>query len=226
MIVSLAVAFALPIIAGPEPVLTGTSTEGQAWFHERWSSVACRFGRSQAQISCYRFVDAPKEVFVLAPRQAEKPIVRPNMRDPGHRLDSCIASLNTPDAPWRTSSVDEIVAVSPDTGEVYGPCPTGAGAGAHARKPKLSRAQAAALAATIANDRCAHTYGIRPFAAEDWPIVQEGGRENRWAWGRLDVLGPQGYSATVSFGPGGEAARVQVYKRVDERREIFKFEEE
>jgi hypothetical protein len=69
-------------------------------------------------------------------------------------------------------------------------------------------AEAADLAARLANDECEKEYGDRPFAANNWPIVLERGR---WLWGRIHAFGPQGYSAVVSFERNGGLPLVRIY---------------
>jgi hypothetical protein len=72
---------------------------------------------------------------------------------------------------------------------------------------------AAELAARLANDKCEQEYGLRPFAASDGPIELVRGR---WVWGRVDALGPQGYSAVVSFERNGRLPLVRIYAVADD----------
>ena len=73
---------------------------------------------------------------------------------------------------------------------------------------KLRAPQAAALAAEIANEKCADLYQERPFQADDYvPTFTDG----RWRWGRMDPIGHYGLSAEVYFDPDGSDPDVAVY---------------
>lgn len=76
----------------------------------------------------------------------------------------------------------------------------------------LSAAEAAELAARLANDRCEKQYRKRPFRAEQHPAVLKNGT---YHWGGLDVGGPGGYSALVTFSQDGSQAHVEVYFSTD-----------
>jgi len=72
----------------------------------------------------------------------------------------------------------------------------------------LTQAQAASLAARLANDRCESQYHARPFSPEEYTAVLQ---EGTYRWGGLDVGGPSGFSALVTFGNKGSEPHVEVY---------------
>ena len=78
----------------------------------------------------------------------------------------------------------------------------------------LSPREAAELAARLANDQCERQYRKRPFSAEQHVAVLENGL---YQWGGLDVGGPGGLSAVVTFRPDGAGRHVEVYFSSDER---------
>ena len=76
----------------------------------------------------------------------------------------------------------------------------------------LSAEDASVLAAGLANEQCERQYRRRPFKPEQYPaILQEG----VYHWGRLDVGGHEGFSASVSFNPDGSEPHVEVYFSTD-----------
>ena len=76
----------------------------------------------------------------------------------------------------------------------------------------LSASEAAQLAARLANDECEHRYQKRPFQPEQNPAVLQNGE---FRWGGLDVGGPGGYSALVTFASDGSHPKVEVYFSTD-----------
>jgi hypothetical protein len=72
----------------------------------------------------------------------------------------------------------------------------------------LSADAAAELAAKLANDRCERQYRKRPFAAQQHAAVLE---DRGYRWGGLDVGGPGGLSALVTFARDGTEPHVEVY---------------
>jgi hypothetical protein len=72
----------------------------------------------------------------------------------------------------------------------------------------LSAEDASALAAQLANEQCERQYRKRPFKSDSYPVVLEDGI---YHWGKLDVGGPGGFSALVTFYPDGSEPRVEVY---------------
>jgi hypothetical protein len=81
-----------------------------------------------------------------------------------------------------------------------------------AARRNLSAAEAAQLAAKLANDQCERQYHKRPFAAEQHSVVLEDGI---YRWGGLDVGGPGGLSALVTFRRDGSEPHVEVYFSTD-----------
>ena len=77
---------------------------------------------------------------------------------------------------------------------------------------RLSSAEAAELAAKLANDECDRLYERRPFAPSQYPVDLV---DERFAWGRLDPGGEGGFSAEVSFDPNGGAPKVKCYWSTD-----------
>jgi hypothetical protein len=72
----------------------------------------------------------------------------------------------------------------------------------------LSAEEASVLAARLANDQCESRYQRRPFKPEQYPAVL---REGVYHWGKLDVGGHEGFSASVTFYPDGSEPHVEVY---------------
>lgn len=72
----------------------------------------------------------------------------------------------------------------------------------------LSADQAAQLAAKLANDQCERRYQKRPFSAAQHSAALQNGM---YQWGGLDVGGPGGFSALVTFRPDGSEPHVEVY---------------
>jgi hypothetical protein len=72
----------------------------------------------------------------------------------------------------------------------------------------LSTGEAATLAARLANDQCERQYRTRPFLPEQYPAVLQ---ERAYRWGGLDVGGPRGFSALVTFRGDGTQPHVEVY---------------
>ncbi len=72
----------------------------------------------------------------------------------------------------------------------------------------LFAADAAELAARLANEQCDRQFRRRPFmAGQHSPILQDG----LYHWGELDVGGVGGFSAAVTFRPDGSEHHVEVY---------------
>jgi hypothetical protein len=72
----------------------------------------------------------------------------------------------------------------------------------------LTTADAARLAATLANEECNRLYQQTPFLPEHFtPKLVEG----RWVCGGLDPGGPAGFSAAVTFRQDGSTSSVHVY---------------
>ena len=76
----------------------------------------------------------------------------------------------------------------------------------------LSADEAAQLAAKLANDQCDRQYRKRPFSAAQHSAVLQNGM---YQWGGLDVGGPGGFSALVTFRPDGSEPHVEVYFSTD-----------
>jgi hypothetical protein len=91
-------------------------------------------------------------------------------------------------------------------------CAAGQSSHAPVRARLESAREAAVFAAKIANEECARRLDARPFKPEHWPAVQ---RDGRWHWGQLELGGPGGYSAEVSFDVDGGNVDVQIYWTVD-----------
>jgi hypothetical protein len=72
----------------------------------------------------------------------------------------------------------------------------------------LTEAGAASLAARLANDQCERQYRTRPFSAEQHRAVLQ---NDSYRWGGLDVGGPKGFSALVTFRSDGSEPHVEVY---------------
>ena len=98
---------------------------------------------------------------------------------------------------------------------VLGPsCSRPAVAGrAQAAAKVLSAADAAQLAAGLANQECERRFKRRPFAANQHvPVLKDG----EYRWGGLDEGGPGGYSALVIFDQDGSYPKVEVYFSSDQ----------
>lgn len=83
---------------------------------------------------------------------------------------------------------------------------------ATAARQKLSAAEAAELAARLANDQCERRFRRRPFRAEQHQAILQ---DSSYHWGGLDVGGPGGYSASVTFRQDGSDPHVEVYFSTD-----------
>ena len=89
------------------------------------------------------------------------------------------------------------------------------GGGADKVSPRttyLSANRAAQLAAELANNECERRYHQRPFRPEQHAAVLEDGK---YRWGGLDVGGPAGFSARVTFAPDGSHPKAEVYFSTD-----------
>lgn len=71
-----------------------------------------------------------------------------------------------------------------------------------------SPAAAEKRAVALANDRCEHEFGKRPFKTGRFPATLSG---ERWLWGWLDVKGGQGFTAQVSFRADGSEPEARIY---------------
>lgn len=78
--------------------------------------------------------------------------------------------------------------------------------GCAANRP-LSPVSAGTLAASLANERCQKTYGVRPFHPEDFEALID---EGRWRWGTLDGGKVDGYEVEISFDRNGGDKNVRV----------------
>jgi hypothetical protein len=72
----------------------------------------------------------------------------------------------------------------------------------------LSTEEASTLAARLANEQCERRYRRRPFKPEQYPAILLDGV---YHWGKLDVGGHAGFSASVIFYPDGSEPHVEVY---------------
>jgi hypothetical protein len=72
----------------------------------------------------------------------------------------------------------------------------------------LSVLDAGVLAAQLANEQCERQYRRRPFSSEQHSAVFQDGL---YHWGKLDVGGPGGFSAVVTFRQDGSEPHVEVY---------------
>jgi hypothetical protein len=91
---------------------------------------------------------------------------------------------------------------------------TGASPKATTAQQHLSPNEAAQLAARLANEECERRFHRRPFVAGQYPAVL---RDGAYRWGGLDVAGPGGFSASVTFQRDGGKPRVEIYYSSDER---------
>jgi hypothetical protein len=64
------------------------------------------------------------------------------------------------------------------------------------------------LAAQLANDQCERKYRRRPFKPGQYPAVLQDGV---YHWGKLDIGGPGGFSALVTFYRDGSEPHIEVY---------------
>jgi len=76
----------------------------------------------------------------------------------------------------------------------------------------LTASQAARLAARPANGECQRFHQRQPFSPEQYRAVL---KEDEYRWGRLDVGGPQGFSAFVTFAADGRNPEVEAYYFTD-----------
>lgn len=76
----------------------------------------------------------------------------------------------------------------------------------------LSAAEAAELAAGLANKECDRLYHREPFTPDRYPATLT---EDGYRWGGLDVGAPGGLSALVIFAPDGSNPKVEVYYSTD-----------
>ena len=76
----------------------------------------------------------------------------------------------------------------------------------------LSANGAADLAARLANDQCERQYRKRPFRSELYSVKLHGGI---YRWGGLDIGGPGGFSALVTFRQDGSDPHAEVYFSTD-----------
>jgi len=76
----------------------------------------------------------------------------------------------------------------------------------------LSEAQALSLAVEIANQECQAKFSATPFDTASYPVRFADGR---WWWGGLDLAGPGGMSASVSFDATGGDRRAEAYLSTD-----------
>ena len=86
----------------------------------------------------------------------------------------------------------------------------GARQGGHSES--LSETQALELAVALANAECKAKFAAEPFDVSSYPIRFIDGR---WQWGKLDLAGPTGLSARVSFDAQGQSRRVEVFFSTD-----------
>lgn len=95
-------------------------------------------------------------------------------------------------------------------------CSCSCGAGHHQPGVRvLSPAEAAQLAAKLANDECERLYQRRPFDSSQHAAVL---RDGEYLWGGLDVGGPAGFSARVTFRQDGSKPKVEVFFSSDQLR--------
>lgn len=76
----------------------------------------------------------------------------------------------------------------------------------------ISESQALELAIEIANEECMSKFSTAPFDRSSSRIVFKDGR---WLWGGLDLAGPAGLSASVSFDAYGANRHVEVFLSTD-----------
>jgi len=85
-------------------------------------------------------------------------------------------------------------------------------AGDETRRAGLTTAEAAFLAASLANDECSRLFDRRPFEPDSYPVRRSSAR---FVWGHHDPAGIDGYSAKVSFSLDGADPEVKVYVTSD-----------
>ena len=76
----------------------------------------------------------------------------------------------------------------------------------------LDQSDALALAVKVANDECMRLFSESPFVGSEYPVRFH---EDRWTWGHLDIAGPAGFSAVVSFDARGNNRAVEVFFSTD-----------
>ncbi len=76
----------------------------------------------------------------------------------------------------------------------------------------LTQEQALKLAVELANKECEVRFKAQPFDLASYPIRFQDGY---WSWGGLDLAGPHGLSASVSFDARGEDRHVEAYLSTD-----------
>jgi hypothetical protein len=77
---------------------------------------------------------------------------------------------------------------------------------------ELSKADALALAVSLANEECDRKYEAAPFDTSSYPIEY---RDGLWHWGAVDPHGIDGYSAVVSFDGRGGSRNVEIFFSTD-----------
>ena len=88
-----------------------------------------------------------------------------------------------------------------------------AGSSSQSDEGALSQTQALRLAVELANEECQARFAAAPFDTASYPIRFVNGR---WWWGGLDLAGPAGLSASVSFDAEGGDRRVEAYLSTDQ----------
>ena len=73
-------------------------------------------------------------------------------------------------------------------------------------------AEAAQLAARLANEDCQKRYRRRPFTPDQYDVVLDG---DHYRWGKMEVGGRNGFSALVTFRKDGTSPSVEVYFTTD-----------
>ena len=72
----------------------------------------------------------------------------------------------------------------------------------------LTAEDASVFAAQLANEQCERQYKRRPFRPEQYPAVLQDGV---YHWGKLDIGGPGGFFALVTFYRAGTEPHVEIY---------------
>jgi hypothetical protein len=88
-----------------------------------------------------------------------------------------------------------------------------AGSSSDSDKGALSQSQALQLAVELANEECQAQFAAAPFDTASYSIRFV---NDRWWWGGLDLAGPGGLSASVSFDAAGGDRRVEAYLSTDQ----------
>ena len=88
-----------------------------------------------------------------------------------------------------------------------------AGSSSQSDEGALSQTQALQLAVELANEECQARFAAAPFDSASYPIRFVNGR---WWWGGLDLAGPGGLSASVSFDAAGGDRQVEAYLSTDQ----------